>query len=663
MDALPPRAGSTSPLAAMGLFAVLATGCGPAWQGASWLDAAAVDRPTQADYPAADAVFLTYEQDIIQHLGWSKPGYVITAHHAALVVLNESGRRFCDVRIRHDPKEEVLWMEARSIAPDGAVLPLSPERVYEDESERSGDSRVRVFSLPRVQVGTVVEYRWALKRDRTIRTTSTMYVRQALPSRHTRLRFVMHEWGRWRAKAYGTDMPFQVSEDGAYTHIVWEQRDVPATVSETWDPPRRDREPWIAMVLTQFVYRRIFNYHVTWNDSVGPRFSESFFEVLVSDREAARGFTLPPALASLRAEPPSARIARAYELVRDIPYLGEHSLDPRPLGTLLRDRAADQYEKVLLLDEILRQLGLKTEIGLVRPRDDGTLDVDFPHWGAFSSALVRVPAQDGLAEPLWLAPWCGHCPAGAVSWTLAGTQALVLASNGDPAKPRPEVRFEPLDGAAMEPTRVYEQLTELRVAEDGSLEAERSYVNHGSLASTRRGNYARKSAKAFREMVDEWVTDDFDGAEVTSVDYTAVHRPGAPVTIRAAWRVPSYATLTADGLIVPMKGVGLSYATAFDKKGRESSFQSLAPQISHYRTRVEPPPGFRFDAPPPGAAEEADFAAFRCTFERDGDALVQEIVLERRVGTWPADREEDFRQFFRAYHRCQDAVLTSKRRG
>ena len=77
-------------------------------------------------------------------------------------ILTEEGRKWGDVEIEFMPKREAIrGIEARTIHRDGSVVVFSGT-VYDKTLLKSRDAKVyaKTFTLPDVQVGSIIEYRY-----------------------------------------------------------------------------------------------------------------------------------------------------------------------------------------------------------------------------------------------------------------------------------------------------------------------------------------------------------------------------------------------------------------------------------------------------------------------------------------------------------------------
>ena len=111
---------------------------------------------TDPKAPGAPAVYLYREKitDNNRHF---------ISEYARIKVLTEMGKEVATVEVPYGGIGAPPHIEGRTIHPDGTVVPLAgsgPELLV--QSDREGRSNVRVFTLPGVEVGSILEYRWTL---------------------------------------------------------------------------------------------------------------------------------------------------------------------------------------------------------------------------------------------------------------------------------------------------------------------------------------------------------------------------------------------------------------------------------------------------------------------------------------------------------------------
>ena len=109
--------------------------------------------------------------------------------YARIKVLNEAGKRFGDVQL-HFPADSnsagytVNDIQGRTIQPDGTVIPFagkSDDKLI--ENSRGVEVPVKVFSMPGVQAGSIIEYRYKIHYDETVSMVPNWIVQTELFTR------------------------------------------------------------------------------------------------------------------------------------------------------------------------------------------------------------------------------------------------------------------------------------------------------------------------------------------------------------------------------------------------------------------------------------------------------------------------------------------------
>jgi transglutaminase-like putative cysteine protease len=107
--------------------------------------------------PGAAAVYLNIEENSDDNLGYRN-------FYARIKVLTEKGKELATVEIPHSSEYKVKSIKGRTIHPDGTVFPLNvkPEDLL---TSKEGDVKYgkMVFTLPSVEVGSILEYRYDIE--------------------------------------------------------------------------------------------------------------------------------------------------------------------------------------------------------------------------------------------------------------------------------------------------------------------------------------------------------------------------------------------------------------------------------------------------------------------------------------------------------------------
>jgi hypothetical protein len=117
-----------------------------------------------AAVPGADAVMLNHEETDDDDLH-------VQNHYYRIKVLTEKGLKYADVNIEYDKRTDsagfgIGEFYARTVQPDGTIVPFTGkgmDKVLEKDKENAFTQRV--YTLPAVHVGSIVEYRYTIRFD------------------------------------------------------------------------------------------------------------------------------------------------------------------------------------------------------------------------------------------------------------------------------------------------------------------------------------------------------------------------------------------------------------------------------------------------------------------------------------------------------------------
>jgi hypothetical protein len=137
---------------------------------------------SQPEVPGAPAVYLFREEITNDKLHmWSK--------YARIKVLTEAGKEYANVELKSfDTRDNwgytVNAIAGRTIHPDGTIVPFTG-KPFDKLVEKGHDYRemAKVFTLPDVEVGSIIEYRYELRYDDNLVIAPSWYVQSDLYTR------------------------------------------------------------------------------------------------------------------------------------------------------------------------------------------------------------------------------------------------------------------------------------------------------------------------------------------------------------------------------------------------------------------------------------------------------------------------------------------------
>jgi hypothetical protein len=137
---------------------------------------------SQPEVPGAAAVYLFREEITDDHLHiWST--------YARIKVLTEAGKEFANVELKsYDTRDyggyTVNAIAGRTIHPDGTIVPFTG-KPFDKLIEKGQDFKemAKVFTMPDVEVGSIIEYRYELRYDDNLIFSPSWFVQSDLFTR------------------------------------------------------------------------------------------------------------------------------------------------------------------------------------------------------------------------------------------------------------------------------------------------------------------------------------------------------------------------------------------------------------------------------------------------------------------------------------------------
>jgi Domain of Unknown Function with PDB structure (DUF3857)/Transglutaminase-like superfamily len=112
--------------------------------------------------------------------------------YVRLKILTEKGKQYADQEISYEGAQfRIFGVEGRTIHSDGTVIPFTG-KPYEKLLEKSGKEKYKatVFTLPDVQVGSILEYRYVLSYESNVVVSPRWYLQGPLYVRKAHFQFI-----------------------------------------------------------------------------------------------------------------------------------------------------------------------------------------------------------------------------------------------------------------------------------------------------------------------------------------------------------------------------------------------------------------------------------------------------------------------------------------
>lgn len=365
--------------------------------------------PTQQDFPDAAAIILLDEAHLEVH---KMNEFSITdmQRHTVIKILNERGYSYANVVIPYDINSNLYHIEARTILPDGTVIPLKEEQIFDTNLYPNfvfySDIRAKRFTLPAVEDGCIVEYTWHKSINQFSFWTGWQFQKEdpVLVSRYT-VR-CPKEW-KLNWKAYGTQIEPEVDDvlDGMKANRTWEMRNLPGYLPEISMEPG---SPEIPRILFSPLGVENWNDIAQWYDNLSSDRMKANDEIRRQTQRLTEGL-----------QTPEEKLEALFNFVRDrVRYIaieiGIGSYQPHEAGQVLNNRYGDCKDMTTLLVAMAKAAGIDVYPTLISTWYNGRTDTSIISQAHFNHVIGMAKLADG--KTIWMDPTEKRCPFGELPW-------------------------------------------------------------------------------------------------------------------------------------------------------------------------------------------------------------------------------------------------------
>jgi hypothetical protein len=603
--------------------------------------------------PGAAAVYLDIEEN-----DDLEPD--VYSFHARMKVLTEKGKELATVEIPYVKGcEKIALLKGRTIHSDGTIAPLDvkPEDLLVLKSTE-GQVNNRVFTLPDVEVGSILEYsyesvfaqcdfipyvRWDVQRPYFIHKVHFAYSPPVYA--------VADKNGNQANRLITSEnLPAGVAlRLNAAGHYVLDMADVPPIPDEQWMPPLRD-----AIYHVNFDYVNSIGIADFWR-----RETQSWTESIKD--YIAPGKAIREAVAGI-VGPGDGDLERAEKLYAAVQALDNTDFSRKKTETerrqlklkeiqraedIWKQRSGTGNELALLYLSMLRAAGLKAYAMRVTDRDQGRFDPNHADFDQLDSVLVILSIN---GKETYLDPGERMCRFGMLSWKHSGASGVREIDKGY--------------DLASSPMFPYTQNKTLRV---GDLDIDAEGTITGSLRFTMTGQaslYWRQEAlendeaelkKEFDNELEEMVP---EGVEAHVNHFLGLNDLDsvlmAVIDVKGKLGTSTAKRLVLPGFFLETRGI--------EPFVHEEKRQS--PVDMHYDAMVTDqivyhlPPGISLEGAPPATKELwKEHAVYNAIVRGEAGKITAERTLARAFTLATPEEYSDLRGFYQKVAEADQAQL------
>ena len=558
---------------------------------------------------------------------------------------NDRGRRYAEVQLPYRVElGGISDVQARTIRPDGSMVEVESRDVFDKVllKTRHGIWRAKVFTMPAVEAGAIIEYRYRQTYRHGFRyfaldLQSDLFIRELRYSIQPPIASKLDV--RWVTFNAPDPRRFAPTWNGSFDIRA---DNIPPFRREPLMPPELGVKMWGWLYYSRDADPSPDKY---WRE-----YAERRHQRVTHATNPSRVIRRVVETITLARDGPREKIARIYDYVQgEIHNLGLSderdtgaALNPglrknKSVDDTIRRRYGTPADINLLFISMLRAAGLDARLAELTTRDENFFHRSFPDAFQFNSELTAVVARDRSVQ--FFDPGTPHCPVGMLSWEKEGTTALVCGAG--------DWRFveTPVSDALL---NAEERIIKVAPSPDGSIDAHVELKITGQRAIELRGLFVDQSLGEQRKhILREWpgllAAAQLDDS---SVSVSTPKKVDAPVSASYDFKAPHVAQRTETRLLVRPALLSQRDESVLPALTRANRICLPHPWSERDRVVIAPPRGYEIEQLPEAIDLDIGAAQYHASFAREGECVVYERRLVVNAISFSVDQYPAVKAFF-----------------
>jgi uncharacterized protein DUF3857/transglutaminase superfamily protein len=485
---------------------------------------------------------------------------------------------------------------ARTIKPDGTVVDLKKEDVFESTQVKSSGAKIKVksFVVPAIEPGVIVDYRWREIRVRASANYLRLQFQRDIPARLVKYLIKPYPYAGYGMRAqtfHGINSPFVKEKNGFYSTTM---SNMPAFAEEGSMPPEDQVRTWMLL------------YYTREEKSVPEKFwkdwGKELYDLHKSDIKVNDEIRKASAEGVGDAATPDGKLERLYNYTREkVKNINDDALgltpeerakakeNKSPSDTLKRGKGTSE-DIDMLFAALAIAAGLDARVVELPDRSDFFFNEGFAD-GYFLRLHAVAVQLDGKWQ--FYDPANAYCPIGMLPWWKEGVKALILDQK------EPIWTTTPISP----PDKSLETRTgKFSLLEDGSLEGHVRIEYTGQLGIEKKEENDDDSPAQREDTLKEAIKKRMSTAELSEIKIENVTDPVKPFTYSYHVRVPGYAQRTGKRIFFQPGVFSHGAGSLFPSSTRKYEIYFHYPWAEKDHITIDLPAGFALDnAEQPGS--------------------------------------------------------------
>jgi Domain of Unknown Function with PDB structure (DUF3857) len=618
----------------------------PATRADDWLPISPEELKMTAEpkAPGAPAIYLYRQVDRNdQARAGSEHNYI------RMKILTEAGRDYANIEIPYQSKMSISSIRARTIRPDGSIVNFDGQ-VFKTTTEKKRDSKLlaKSFTVPDVQVGSIIEYRFTYDFEDNFIFDSQWIVSAPLFTK--KALFTLKPFDRWPMQwNWPAGLPAGATKPVAGPDAIVRMTadDIPAFEEEEFMPP-----------INELKFRVNFVYNEDGFESDANKYWKKFGKKQYDRAEsyADKRKAMADAVATIvsPSDAPEVKLRKIYDRcqqLRNLSYEPALSAEQIKRDKMKFPANAEEVWKLgyglgtditWLFLGLARAAGLDARPALVGTRADHFFNPIRMNSGELDSNVVVVKL-DG--KDVFCDPGAAFTPYGLLPWTETNVQGRVLDKDGGTWVDTPL--------PASDATRITHS-AKLQLNEDGSLDGKVTVTYTGleaqrwRLDERNQDDAARK--RAFEEALKETIP---AASEIELKNTPEWSTSKSPLVAEFDVKIPGWLSAAGKRALLPAGFFVANEKHLFEHSTRTYPLYFRFPYTKTDDITITLPQGWKVDSALKPINQDAKAVAY--TFSADVSSGTVHFQRSLRCDLYmvPADKYSILRAFYQ-YVRTSD---------
>lgn len=572
--------------------------------------------------PGAAAIILYRQVDRDD----SVRGAVHQFNYKRIKILTEEGRKYGDVELAFfNESEDIVNIHARTVKPDGSIVNFDG-KIFEKSlvKGRRGGLMAKTFTLPDVQVGSIIEYFY------------TVDLRHVYESHWILSESLFTKNARFSLKPYHSSTPISLRwswhslpsgsepKEGPDHIVRMEVSNVPAFQKEDYMPPENELKSRV-----DFIYQAELAENdvdkfwqkigKNWNDKL-----EHFVDKRQAMEQAVAQIVSPNDL-------PEVKLRKIYDRVQEIRNKSYEVRKTEQEEKRAKDKVDENVEDVWkrgygsgtqltwLYLALVRAAGFEAYGCWVSSRRQYFFTPTTMESGKLNANVVLVKLN---GKDLYFDPGAEFTPYGMLTWSETGVQGLRLDKNG---------------GAWIRTT--LPQSSESRIERNGKLKLSDSGDLEGKLTVTYTGleaMYHRLELRNEDEVARKKFMEDTLKSQIpVAAEAELTNKPdwsnsGTPLIAEYDLKVPGWASSAGKGAMIPAALFTANEKHIFEHANRIHPIYFAYPYEKRDDLTIELPTAWQIVSVPPAQVKDGHIVTYDLKVEggKEGLHLKRKLTVE-----------------------------------